>query len=342
MPKLRDAGLTLAILAASLWTQARAGELRPFPRFGVAPAATAGAPDLHTASGVLQLTNVRVENVGTGRAPAGCPVIGAPARRLDTPSKYRAGDVTRSVIDEPIAAAREAQLAPTRLALRQLRGAIATRSADACVAKALREWAQLGALTDMASSDAFLTRDRFVADIAAALLTLRERGQPVATEAIVQAWLLTVARGTVEFYDWRAGPVARRNNHRYWAGLAVGTIGVLLEDASLTGWAERSYQIGVCQVDARGVLPLEEARDERAWDYHLYALRPLAAFRELAERYGVHLDDRCTGGLERLAWRTRLAEANGLITESHASALPPVMRTFEAAARDNGPMLLPM
>ena len=143
------------------------------------------------------------------------------------------------------------------------------------------------------------------------LLDAEQRGMLGTDDrAGIETWLRSIAASTIDFYDYRAGPVSRRNNHRYWAGLAVGSIGYLLGDGEMIAWATKSYGLGVCQVDAGGHLPLEMARGSEALNYHVYALRPLFAFATLAAGNGDEIGEVCDGGLKRLAVATRAALAD--------------------------------
>lgn len=59
-----------------------------------------------------------------------------------------------------------------------------------------------------------------------------------------------------------------------------------------------------------GYLPLELSRCELALDYHIYSMHPFQAFAMLAARQGIHLENECIGGLERLRSQTLAAIGN--------------------------------
>src|SRR3546814_19338986 len=87
---------------------------------------------------------------------------------------------------------------------------------------------------------------------------------PGMNEAIVK-WLRALATETRDFYEGldhrqRTG----RGNHRYWAGLGVAAAGGAAGDRALFDWGLESYRIGVCQVTANGVLPIELERGSKA------------------------------------------------------------------------------
>jgi hypothetical protein len=248
-----------------------------------------------------------------------CAVIAAPAKTLATQSKYDQNDSSRATILESAFQERNNILRPIRRSIAELaqfrfdtQDALQpAQSNAACINENVIRWARAGALTQMDTADAFLARDRFMGEI---LLTLMSSAkiQPMnaGDRDVVAKWLVTIADSTVEYYEYRAGQKSRINNHRYWAGLAVGAIGFFLENAKYEDWGKRSYELGVCQVDAAGYLPLELSRGALALDYHVYSLRPLQALAMLAASQGQNLENDCNGGLKRLRDQTLAAIKN--------------------------------
>ncbi len=248
-----------------------------------------------------------------------CPTITAPAKTLATLSKYDQNDSSRSTISENAIDERNNILNPIRRSVAELvhfrfdaQDVLQLAQAKAvCVNENVIRWARAGALTQMNTADAFLTRDRFMGEI---LLTLMSSAkvQPMAASDrdVVAKWLITIAESTVEYYEYRAGRKSKINNHRYWAGLSVGATGFFLDNAKYEDWGKRSYQLGVCQVDAEGYLPLELSRGALALNYHVYSLRPLQALATLAASQGQKLENECNGGLKRLRNQTLAAIKN--------------------------------
>jgi poly(beta-D-mannuronate) lyase len=213
----------------------------------------------------------------------GCASMPDLPRRLDTTSKYDQAFASKSVIDPAARQRREDQLMPVASAIRGLATAIRRDgSADqiaetaTCTIAILRHWAVSGALTDMATPDANLSRDRFTSEIAGIVRMLQARGRDLRGEEEIRLWLATLARQTMAYYDGKAGPTARRNNHRYMAGIAVAEIAEILGEKNMQIWSKEAFVIGACQIDEQGYLPLELARAERAYEYHLYAYGALA------------------------------------------------------------------
>jgi Alginate lyase len=252
-------------------------------------------------------------------ADQACPTIAAPDKVLATPSKYDQTDSSRSTISDNDFKRREHVLRPVRHSIAQLAelkmGDLETPQAKrmngSCVIENLVRWAQTGALTQMETSDAYLARDRFVSEVLLTFVTATEIQPLNAREhKIIAPWLITIADSTMAFYNHRAGETSRMNNHRYWAGLAVGTVGIFLENAEYEDWGMHSYKLGVCQVDEAGYLPLELSRGSRALEYHVYSLRPLQALAKLAEKRGKNLESQCNNGLTRLRNQTLAALKN--------------------------------
>jgi hypothetical protein len=266
-----------------------------------------------------------------------CEVIAPPARRVETASKYDQTIASKSVIDSSAAAARNAVMRPIDDAVRRLQAMARTASTDPeaidrCVAQTMRRWAEAGSLTDMASADANLTRDRVVAAISEVLVSARARGTDVASDEGVRDWLSSIASQTMHFYDWKAGQNSRRNNHRYWAGLSVGRIGYLLGDAQMTAWAGNSLEIGLCQIDEQGFLPLELQRGAKAFDYHLYAYIALRSLSDLLQSSPTAGTAGCRERLARLGNRVSSGIA-AFETRTGLRQDDPARKNLMAAAR---------
>ncbi len=245
-----------------------------------------------------------------------CQDILAPAASLETKSKYDQNDASRSEILDDSSEKRNEVLKPIRKSISTL-ATLGVNETDShnvqvinakCLQRNLVHWAEAGSLTKMETTDAFLARDRLMSEIVLTYIASQKFQKMDAVDGKkVSAWLSSIASSTMEFYQFRAGGKSKVNNHRYWAGLSVGSIGYAIASDEFKQWGERSYQVGVCQVDENGYLPLELGRGELALDYHVYALRPLQAFAQLASQYGDHVDGKCGDGLKRLRKQTLAA-----------------------------------
>lgn len=243
-----------------------------------------------------------------------CVSIPAPPATLQTQSKYKADDNSKSSIDDDALAARDKTVQPIRNSIRLLTNIAYTESNSSLIAQARAEcvlhnvdrWASAKALTDMRTVDAYLSRDRWVAEIGLAVESASKRVELSSErKALYSTWFSTLARDTIDAYSLRLGPKSKTNNHRYWAGLSVAAIGFVLDNSDFKAWGKTSFEIGACQVDDRGFLPAELARGEKALDYHVYALRPLAAIVKLAADNGEPLQSKCLDRFKRLTAMTR-------------------------------------
>lgn len=238
-----------------------------------------------------------------------CVISQTPPAALATRSKFDQSDRSRSTIDTTASAERQRLIQPIRQSVRMVTK-IAHAASDSellrqaranCVLENLDHWAKARALTDMKTPDAVLTRDRWVAEVVLALSAASATVEISADRrALYSAWLMDIAASTMDAYTHRLGPKSRSNNHRYWAGLAVAAIGVFVGDDRLNDWAAQSFAIGACQVDRHGLLPLELARGSLALNYHVYALRPLAAIVRLKEKGAFSKELPCLAGFARL------------------------------------------
>jgi hypothetical protein len=263
------------------------------------------------ATGAERPADVSTEVEGT------CNLVPSPPVRLETASKYDQGVSSKSVIDDSASAARRQVLAPIEDAVRRLEAMVAAQAmavpqgkVSSCAGRSLETWAQTGALTDMATKDANLSRDRLMVSIAASLAALKLQGDDLSTQPIMRAWLTDIARQTIYYYDREAGPISRRNNHRYWAALSVGQIGAFLGDVPMAQWAKEGLDIGLCQVDAEGFMPLELARGKKALDYHVFSFVALRSLSDLLTGEAQVSQSSCAAGLTRLQARVETGLAD--------------------------------
>lgn len=237
---------------------------------------------------------------GKGETGMSCDVavsqIETPPQKLATSSKYLPRDAMENARQD---ASHVAVFKPIWRSILALEN-IETRFGAECATRVLRQWATSKALIDATTPDAKLTRARVLAEISGLVAAWGVAGDPGRQKPIMD-WLTIMADDTMVFFDVEAGPRSARNNHRYWAALALATVGSLTGDQNKIDWARQSYRIGVCQVTEDGTLPLEMQRGALARNYHLYAFRPLAGTFVTFRKIGQPLDDICSGSLERLA-----------------------------------------
>lgn len=237
---------------------------------------------------------------GKGETGMSCDVavsqVKTPPQKIATSSKYLPQDAMENERQD---ASHIAVFKPIWRSILELEN-IETRFGAGCAMRVLHQWATSQALIDAATPDAKLTRARVLAEISGLVATWGVAGDLDRQKPITD-WLTIMANDTMVFFDVEAGPRSARNNHRYWAALALATVGSLTGDQNKIDWARQSYRIGVCQVTEDGTLPLEIQRGALARNYHIYAFRPLAGTFVTFRKIGQPLDGICSGSLERLA-----------------------------------------
>lgn len=176
-------------------------------------------------------------------------------------------------------------------------------SAASCTVKSLAGLAQAKILTGkMEGNQATYVQGWTLGALSIAWLKVRNRPDITPdNRGEITAWLGTIAEQNKGYYDKRPKAEDARNNHRYWAGLAVSAAGIAANRRDLFDWGVESARIGLRQVTADGSLPLEMGRRAKALHYHLFALMPLVVEAELADANGIDLYRENDGALKRLA-----------------------------------------
>ena len=180
----------------------------------------------------------------------------------------------------------------------------ASKPADAkfatCALDWLADWAGIEAMLGKANDQGGYVRKWGLAPISASYLKIREEAalDPAKKQA-VEAWIKRYANIVYRDYDPEQKE-SRRNNHVYWAAWSVGLASVVLDDKKLFEWSMDKARLGLRQVTAEGILPLELGRKARAYHYHVFAAAPLVMVAELGARNGVDLYAERDGALKRL------------------------------------------
>ena len=180
----------------------------------------------------------------------------------------------------------------------------ASQPADAkfavCALDWLADWAAMGAMLGRVSDQGGYVRKWGLAPISASYLKIRdEAALDGAKKQAVEAWIKSYANTVYRDYDPEQKE-SRRNNHVYWAAWSVGLAAVVLNDKKLFDWSMDKARLGLRQVTAEGILPLELGRKSRAYHYHVFAAAPLVMVAELGLRNGVDLYQDRDGALKRL------------------------------------------
>lgn len=224
-----------------------------------------------------------------------CVTAPAPVRDIQANRYYI--DAAGSVIDPALQAKNDAAVKP----LRDFRRALARQPAQ-CALEWLTIWAEADALLGrMSSAQAEYERKWTLAGVGVVYLDLR--GQAGAAQRrTIEPWLHRVADEVQRFAD---APGRTRNNHLYWAGLAVGAVGAATASAPHWEFARRVFQEACAAIRPDGTLPLELARQSRALHYHKFALEPLQKLADIAAARGEDWRAASGGCLDRLEALTR-------------------------------------
>ena len=203
-------------------------------------------------------------------------------------------------------------------------------------------WASAGALLGEVNKQGGYERKWTLGSLAIAFLKIRAApGLDPAKLAATRDWLSKVARSVMPPYDDLSNS-ASRNNHAYWAGLAIAASGVAANDRALFDWGISRARMGISDIRADGTLPLEMERGTLALHYHAFALPPLAMLAEIGAANGLHLYDENDGALRRLADRVirGIQESVELREACRGSADVPPRDTSEAVVLRMGGSLL--
>lgn len=181
---------------------------------------------------------------------------------------------------------------------------VASKPADpkfaVCALDWLANWAADEAMLGRANDQGGYVRKWGLAPVSASYLKIR--GEPsldAAKKQAVETWIKRYANIVYRDYDPEQKE-SRRNNHAYWAAWSVGLASIVLDDKKLFDWSMDKARLGLRQVTAEGILPLELGRKSRAYHYHVFAAAPLVMVAELGAANGVDLYKERDGALKRL------------------------------------------
>lgn len=271
-----------------------------------------GAP---AASGTLRAPfDVPAPDAANARPPRpeGCPAAGPVATGIDVPSRYAPGGGAAKV-DPQREAAYEAAIKPTNDFLRQvtLQANRYVRSkgrdipAGLCAQSLLASWARGGAWREVRTTTGWFKLSTSLSGASLAWLQVAPVEGSAEDRRAITTFLGERADALRKHQDGLpSGNTTARNNHRYWAGLALAAAGTATNDRQRFDWGMGVLEEAACDVTPQGWLPLELQRRQRAHWYHAYALQPIVLLSEFAERNGRQGYDLCNGGVRRLAEAT--------------------------------------
>lgn len=228
---------------------------------------------------------------------------------LDLSSIYEEDDETRSTIspqnkeryDKAIGQTRDFLTFVTKNASNYTESDGTRLDAAMCALKALDGWASANALSDLKSRQSYLSVTRIVAGAALAYVQVGPAAKMTKFDTSrIEKWLKNFGERIIPVYTDSGDRSSNRQNHRYWGGLALTSVGIAIGRKDFLDFGFESYKLGVCQVTADGVLPLELARKKKSRDYHLHAAGPLVMMASLLQANGYDAFSQCDQGLRRL------------------------------------------
>ena len=257
-----------------------------------------------------------------------CPEPLKPVVNVDLPSRYKDDDKSRSEIDEKLNAEVEKSLAPIDGFIRDL-AEVANRTIDEkkadeaadCIFANLATWAKVEALTQANTMNAHLALSSRIAGIAAAYArasTVKTPDKDVGP--LIESWLGGLAEKQITFFDTEAPPMASRNNHRAWAGLAAAQVGAITKRQPLLDWGAQTNEMLICSANPDGSLPEEMKRKDKALHYQLHAVAPLVVTAQLLYPSRPEMLAICEGKLAKIVGFTIAALANPAMVADLADA----------------------
>jgi len=248
--------------------------------------------------------------VAASNAPYACAPLAHLTPDLVTDGFYRLDDPTHSIIDPVRQAAYDKSSGVVKvdgLAIVKSAddyGTTGSQQAAQCTLNRVLTMARDKSLSGkMSSSQAYYVQGWVTGAIAIAYLKVRDAVKVTPEQnATIGSWLMSVADQTKSYYKAHKSATNEdgQNNHLYWAGVEVATIGIAANDRADFDWGMATYDNGVNQIKPDGTLPLEMARGKRALHYHLYALAPLVLLAECGEANGLDLYAHANGAIHRL------------------------------------------
>lgn len=252
------------------------------------------------------LVDAAAKPKAAGPAFSSCGTPPPPVVDLEVDSFY--SDKSHSVIDKKRKAANQAAVEPLhqyfKSVNRMVEAYVASRPrADAparCALTWLAAWARADALLGKANNQGAYEQKWTLGILSLAYLRVRDvPGQKAQESKEVEQWLHKIAEKVKARYEASDRDDAR-NNHAYWAGMAVAAAGIATGDTTLFRWGVQEFEVFAKEVGTDGTLPLEVARKVRALHYHAFAAQPLVLIAMMAGANHVALAPRGEAGLAQL------------------------------------------
>jgi poly(beta-D-mannuronate) lyase len=181
-----------------------------------------------------------------------------------------------------------------------------------CALQWLSAWAKGGAMLGrMSSNQSYYTRKWALGGLALSYAKLKPAAD-AGQRQLIEPWLKALAEGTVVHSDANKGV---RNNHYYWEGLAVASVGAVTGDERFLAWGRKVFDHAMSQIAADGSLPLEMARASKALHYHSFAAEPLVMLASVLDVQSPKLDQLVRFTLQGIADPSGIEKATGITQE---------------------------
>lgn len=147
---------------------------------------------------------------------------------------------------------------------------------EPCLVNFFERMASGRALEDAKSDADFYYSDWNIAALSIAYLKARPLLERSPNSDMIKSWFERNAEQLLAFHE-RQRQTGKVNNHLYWGGLAVSAAGLVSGNKKHVAYGRYVLDLGIENIDERGLLAAELARGARSRHYHLFAASPLAA-----------------------------------------------------------------
>ena len=245
-------------------------------------------------------------------APMALACDAAPPAVIDIDANSYYSDSHHSVIDPVLRARNIANTKPIDDFLDHVAKDAGGRGETACALAWLNSWADKQALLGKLSSEqAYYVRKWTLGGLALSYARVKAEASPAQRQAI-EAWLKKLADATMAHSDAHKGV---RNNHYYWEGLAVTSVGGATGDARYLDWGRKVFAHAMGQMAADGSLPEEMTRGVKALHYQVYAAMPLVMMASILDIHDPRLDQLVKFTVAASADPSGIAKATGFEQE---------------------------
>ncbi|MRW87055.1 alginate lyase [Pseudoduganella sp. FT26W] len=210
-----------------------------------------------------------------------------PPARIDIDANSYYSDAHHSVIDPVLRARNIANTKPIEDFLAQV-AKDANAGGDAvCALSWLASWGgQKAMLGKLSSEQAYYVRKWTLGGMALSYARVQAQATP-AQRAVIEGWFRTLADATMAHSDAKKGG---RNNHYYWEGLAVTSVGGVTGDKRYLDWGRKVLEHALGQMAEDGSLPAEMERAGKALHYQVFAATPLVFIASILDVHDPRLD----------------------------------------------------